>query len=72
MPAFIKHLDAFANHKYLNLFIGLFLLGCGLNEIIQELEHTFTPKAHHGVAAFGFIHSFKSLSMVLKGAKAFA
>ena len=72
MSKFVKHLDAFANHKYLNLFIGLFLLGCGVNEIMLELEQAFTLKAHHGIAVFGFIHSFKSLSMVLKGVKAFA
>ena len=65
--ATISVLDSIVNNSYLNLGFGLFFLACGVNEIYQQMEEDFSLQAHHGMVVFGIAHTFKSLSMLLKG-----
>ena len=63
-------LKKIAEHAWLNLFVGLFLLYSGLNEAWGSLWSglaTFNFGAHHGVIVLGLVNAFKSLPDILKG-----
>ncbi len=61
-----------AENNYLNLFVGIFLCYCGLNEAwgaLHEDIRSLNFGAHHGIIVIGLINTFKSLSHIIKGTK---
>ena len=65
----IRTIDRVTNHPWINLSFGLLLLVSGLHETFTDIDQGFALKAHHGVVLMGIAHSFRSLSMILKGLK---
>lgn len=71
MGRWIDIVETFVEHPFLNLIVAVFLLICGVSEVIRELDREFSLGVHHGMILFGLVHTLKSVSLMLKTTKVY-
>jgi|SaaInl4_135m_RNA_FD_contig_31_1738808_length_606_multi_2_in_0_out_0_2 hypothetical protein len=75
MHIILRNIEAFSRNPWLDVSVGIILMGTGLIEAGESIFEDISSGdigAHHGVILLGLAHAFKSLPPILAGMMLFA